>query len=122
MSSNGKAITSSGSCGGDGIGNPPPIDLAFPRTFNVHGDLSVRSSYSIGRTDRPNYECYAYKTNAQNEEVRQRQSSASCLSQDTCTRDSKNRCVCKTLKNGKYVDITSRNNTVCATALIIKLI
>ena len=106
----GKAITSSGSCGDVSVGNPPSVDLAFPRTFNVHGDLSVRSHYSIGRTDRPDYECYAYKINDQNEEVRQRQPSAYCFSQDTCTRDGKNRCVCKTLKNNKFVDITSSNN------------
>ena len=97
------------SCSNTGVGNPPLVDLSFPRTFNVHGDSSVRSVYSLGRTDRPNYECYAYTIN-NGKEIKQRQPSAYCPLIDSCTRDDKNRCICKTLKNNKFVDITSSNN------------
>ena len=111
----GSAVSSSDDCKGIVVGgNPPVVDLAFPRTFNMHGDLSVRSIYSIGRADRPDYICYAYKIEQGQEqrESRIRQPSAYCPVRNKCNLDDKNRCRCKTLKNGEYVDITSRNNGV----------
>ena len=107
--SDGSAVGSGVTCSANNIGNPPVIDLSFPRTFNVHGDLSVRSMYTIGRADRPDYECYAYKT-VNNKLSKIRQPSAYCPSLNECSRDDKNRCICKALKSGKYVDITSSNN------------
>ncbi len=106
----GSAIEQDGTCDTGIVGDPPVVDLAFPRTFNVHGSDSIQSVYTIGRADRPDYVCIAHKK-VNNKEVRMRQYSAYCPPiNKKCNLDKKNRCFCKALKNGKYVDITSAEN------------
>ena len=106
---NGSPVRAGIACPTKAAGNPPIVDLSIPRTFNVHGDPAVRSTYSIGRTDRPDYVCYAYKIENRRE-LRIQQPSAMCPKMDECTLDKKNRCLCQTLQSGNYVDITAENN------------